>query len=77
MRDELKSYIETDLLSGHEVEPGEELLLSGLVDSLGVMRLIAFIETRFGIRVPAGDMKLQNFRSIDAIATYLSTKADA
>ena len=72
---DIQRFIETDLLSGRRIDPGEELLLSGLVDSLGVMRLVAFIESQFGFKIPAGDVKLANFETLESIATYVSGRA--
>ena len=77
MRDELKGFIEAQILSGRAVAPEEDLLVSGLVDSLGVMRLVAFIENAFGLKVPARDLTLKNFRSVDAIAAYVAAKEEA
>ncbi len=74
MLNDIKSFIETDLLSGRGIESGENLLLSGLVDSLGVMRLVAFIESRFGFKVPAGDVKLANFETLEAIVGYVAAR---
>ena len=43
------------------------LVLKQLVDSLGVMRLIAWIEKRFDLRIPPEDVTIDNFETIDAI----------
>jgi len=74
MRETIRSFIEAELLSGRAVETDEDLLVGGAIDSLGVMRLVAFIENRFGLRVPAGDVRLPNFGTIDAIAAYLERR---
>ena len=74
MLNDIKSFIETSLLSGRPIDSGENLLLSGLVDSLGVMRLVAFIESHFGFKVPAGDVKLANFETLEAIVGYVSAR---
>ena len=76
MLNDIKSFIETDLLSGRRIDPGENLLLSGLVDSLGMMRLVAFIESHFGFKVPAGDVKLANFATLEAIADYVTARTE-
>ena len=72
----LKRFVEGELLSGREVSNDENLLLSGLVDSLGVMRLVAFIEKSFEFKVPAGDVKLANFQSLEAVAAYVADRRD-
>ena len=35
------------------------------------MRLVAFIEQEFGYKVPAGDLTIQNFRTIGVLSDYL------
>jgi acyl carrier protein len=71
----LKDFVESELLSGRMVETNENLLLSGLVDSLGVMRLVGFIEKSYGFKVPAADVKLSNFQTLDAIAAYVASRS--
>lgn len=77
MRQAISEFIETELLSGKKLEADEELLLSGLVDSLGVMKLVSFIDKELGVRVPHADIKLRNFATIDAIVSYLDTNQNA
>ncbi len=74
MRDTIRRYIEGELLSGKSVEDDEDLLVGGAVDSLGIMRLVAFIESTYQIRVTAGDVRLQNFSTVDAITAYLERR---
>ncbi len=76
LRSTIKAFIESKLLSGREVSGEENLLLSGLVDSLGVMRLVAFLEATFGFKVPAGDVKLSNFSTLDDIVRYVGARAE-
>ena len=71
MKDELKNFICVELLSNHEVGDEENLLLSGLVDSIGVMRLLAYIKENFRVAVPPEDVTIQNFMSITTITRYL------
>lgn len=70
----IHDYIEKELLSGRAITSDEELLVSEQLDSLAVMRLVAFIEKTLGIRIPPKDVKLANFATIDAISAYLSAQ---
>ena len=70
----LTSYILSDVLldsSQTELEADDDLLEDGLVDSLGVMRLITFIEVEFGYAVPPEDVTVDSFMSVSAIVNYL------
>jgi acyl carrier protein len=77
MRETIRRFIQRELLSDRRVEDDEQLLVGGAIDSLGVMRLVAFIEASFGIRVPAGDIRLPNFATLDAIAVYVERRTAA
>lgn len=52
----------------------DNIIMSGLVDSLGIMRLIAFLEEKFGVKVRDEDILPENFESIDNIARFLSSQ---
>ncbi|MBT8103721.1 MAG: acyl carrier protein [Gammaproteobacteria bacterium] len=66
-------YIRTEILhdAGCSIGVDDELLLDGVLDSLAVMRLVAFLEANTGTAIPPEDVTLENFRSIGAIAAYL------
>ncbi len=71
----LLNYIQTSLLGGKQITADENLLLSGLVDSLGVMSLVLFIETSLDKPIPMEDVILENFASVDAIVAYLENQS--
>jgi acyl carrier protein len=78
--DELLAFVSRDLLSGRPdltLAGDEDLLGSGLVDSLGVMRIVAFIEERFGIAVPPEDVRIEHFLTVRQIADYLTARRAA
>ncbi len=79
MREAIHTFIQTELLMGQNVAlmDGDELLLSGLVDSLGAVRLIAHIEEQLGVRIPPEDVVIENFQSVDAIVAYLAPRQTA
>ena len=76
MRDRVARYIATDLLNenGRIIDADEDLLASGLLDSLGVMSLVHFIEQDHAIDVPAEDVTIENFVSLRAIYEYLQRR---
>ncbi len=71
---ELARFVSEKLLAGRAISMEENLLLSGLIDSLGVMTLVAHLEEVTGAPVPMEDVILENFESINAITTYLGTR---
>jgi D-alanine--poly(phosphoribitol) ligase subunit 2 len=74
LRTRIRTFIAGELLAdrpGGTLADGDDLLLSGLLDSLSVVRLVAFLETDLGVAVPPEDVTLEHFQSIEAIAGYL------
>lgn len=77
VRDELQRFISEEILEFDEpVEPDENLLADGMVDSLGMLRLIGFIEVTWSYKVPPEDFVVANFRTIQALDTYLAERLE-
>ena len=75
MQDTILNYIRTHLLeAGQEIEADDDMLTSGLIDSMKVMRLIGFIEKEFQKPIPPEDMIIDHFISVDAIEEYLNSR---
>lgn len=74
--DEIRKFIQNEILNDPHfaIEPDQDLLLNGTLDSLGVMRLVNHLETQGGIEVPAEDVTLENFQSLTAISGYLASR---
>ena len=75
MKEIITRFIVDELLSGMEVGEQDDLLLSGLVDSIGVMRLVAFIEVQTALPVPPEDVTIEHFANIEAINRYLEARS--
>jgi acyl carrier protein len=78
-RHRIIDYVTDELLADPDMglDEHEEILASGRIDSIGVMRLVSFIQDEFSITIPGEDLVLDNFRSIHAIDAYLSTHEGA
>jgi acyl carrier protein len=50
------------------------LLETGVLDSLSLLRLVLFVQERFGIVVDDVDLVPEDFASVDAICAYLRSK---
>lgn len=54
-----------------EITPEDDLLGGGLIESMGMMKLIQFIEEEYQIKVPAQDMTIENFMTVAAMVDYI------
>jgi acyl carrier protein len=69
----LADYIKKEVIRNRNahLDENEDLLGAGILDSLGILQLVAFIDESFGIEVPDEDVVYENFHSIEAINNYL------
>lgn len=72
MRNKILDYIKTEILADTQSVSGDQdLLTTGMIDSIGVMRLIVFLEKEFAQQIPPQDVTLENFGSVNAIVEYI------
>lgn len=73
--DTMRQFVLNDILKTPDIElaDGQDLLLSGLLDSISVIRLVSFIEESAAISVPPEDLLPENFSSLESIQRYLSS----
>jgi len=69
----LIDFIKNEIMhnSKANLDPDTDLLGAGILDSLGVLQLVAFIEKSFHISVPDEDVMYDNFMSINTLINYL------
>ncbi|MCK4548821.1 MAG: acyl carrier protein [Candidatus Krumholzibacteria bacterium] len=77
IRQEIKSFITELFLMGDENEcPGDSdsFMKEGVIDSTGVLELVAFIEDKYGFSVEDDEMTPANLDSIDNLVIFISGK---
>lgn len=69
----LGSFILDELAKGRKgkISPQDDLLGEGIINSLGILQLVAFIEERFNLAIADEDVVIENFQSVDALSTYV------
>ena len=73
---DIQKFILEEILddSSADLTPEQDLLLSGMLDSMSVMRLVAWLESDNQITIPAEDVLVEHFGSISRIRQYLDTR---
>jgi len=74
LREQLSFFIAERLLQNRDavVDPDESLLERGVVDSVGLLNLITFLESEAGIRVPDNQIIPENFESVVAMEALVA-----
>jgi acyl carrier protein len=73
----INDYISKELVQDSALLPlgnTTSLLETGVLDSLSLLKLVVFVQERFGIMVDDVDLVPENFDSVDAICAYLRSQ---
>jgi len=72
---ELIDYIGTEIAYDRptRLEPGDTLL-DGVLDSTDILRLVVFVEERYGIEIGDDDLVPENFETIASVAALVRAK---
>lgn len=73
----LLDFVRTEVaLYDGPLEMETDLVLTELVDSLGVVVVVEWIEQRLGIEIDPGDVVIEHFESVGAMVRYLAARGD-
>jgi methoxymalonate biosynthesis acyl carrier protein len=73
----LIEFIKKDLARGKgigDLTETDDLVEAEVMDSLGIMKLILFLEENFQIKISDEDLTLENFTSIETIYSLAESK---
>lgn len=74
VEDRILAFVRRELLSPEvAVRRDDELLSGALLDSVGALRLAAFVQEEFRFMMPPADFVIANFQSVAALAEYIRT----
>jgi len=76
---QVRQFIRQDLAAGGAMALADTdpLVERGVLDSMGVLRLILFLEERFGIRVADQELVPENFGTLERIGALVARKKGA
>ncbi len=76
----IRDFIATQLMysnDGFHYADDTPLLREGIIDSLGVVELVEFVQTRFGVKIEQQDIRPENFDSVARLAEFVRRKTRA
>ena len=74
---QLRSFVDVNLVysdEGLQYDNDSSFLNEGLVDSMGVMELVAYVQSEFGIAVESREVTPENFDSVNKLANFVRRK---
>jgi acyl carrier protein len=78
-KESIRKFIESKfpLARSRKLNDSSRLLEEGILDSLGVLELVNFLQDEHGIPIEDEELVPENFASIDAIAAFVQAKLAA
>jgi acyl carrier protein len=76
-KEALRRFILSEFLPGEDpaaLTDDVRLISDGVVDSLGSLKLVAFIEERFGVRIAAHEVDADHLDRLDDIARLIEER---
>ena len=73
----VKGFIIQNFMHGEQsitIDDETSFIDGGIIDSIGVLELVAFIEEKFGFRVEDEELVPDNLDSINKIFAYVNSK---
>jgi acyl carrier protein len=74
--EKLRKFLTSEFSSDRKgpISPDENLLTQGIIDSMGILKLVAFIESTFGIKISNDDILPENFQSLNSLKEFIEKK---
>jgi acyl carrier protein len=77
-RDGLLGFMKSELgVKVSKLNDQSPLFSAGIIDSHMLLQLITYIEGVIGLRIPTGDLSLENFDSIERVLAYADRRVAA
>lgn len=73
----VRGYVTENFLymrQGYAFSDGDSLLGHGIIDSMGVIELITYVQDEFGVEVGEEEITEENFGTLSAIARFVEAK---
>jgi acyl carrier protein len=71
----LHDYVRREIAGGTTpLEPGENLLRRGILDSMGLLKLVTFLEETYGFETTGDDIVPENFGTLEKIRDFVERK---
>jgi acyl carrier protein len=76
VKDQIREFVlESARSKGiNELTDDQSLMASGIIDSLGIFRMVSFLEDSFRVRISDDDIVPENFQSVNDIESFVSGK---
>jgi acyl carrier protein len=79
IEDRIREFVlkQFPLARKHGLKPQDKWLETGMLDSLGILDLVHFLEEEFGLQISDDELLPENFESLQAVVNFVRNKSEA
>ncbi len=80
IQEQVRDYIVSQFMYDQpnaKLSPEDDLLNQGIVDSMGILQIVNFLEEKFGVTVSDEEITPENFRSLGTLTDLIMQKRGA
>jgi acyl carrier protein len=77
VKDRIRGFLASQFPLTRNLSDQDTLLGDGIVDSLGILEIVSFLEREFGITVVDEELLPENFTSISELAVFVHGKLNS
>lgn len=73
----VKQFIVNEFMHEHDLDvlrDEDSLIESGIVDSMGLVKLVSFLEKKYRIKIKEDELDIDNFNNINALTNFINKK---
>ncbi len=75
MREKIRNFILENFMFGEKsLKDNDQLFESGIIDSLGFIKLLTFVEKTFNISINMSEITIDKFSTINGIIATIESK---
>ena len=70
----IRTFLEGQFPQAKKVDDKTSLLESGVLDSLGILEVVSFLEQEFGLQIQDDELLPENFQSVESLSSFVLNK---
>ena len=74
---QIRKFLVQQFPAAKNVGNAEPLLKNGFIDSLGILEVVTFLESEFGIAVSDDELLPENFASVHCLSNFVQAKMES
>ena len=76
IQQQIREYIVENILfgDGENLQPDTSFQEEGVIDSMGLLGLISFLEDEYGITIEDDDLTMENLGSVQDVSSFVQRK---